>query len=248
VRLERALLLARFDPRRVRDVRADVEAALADSTAAGCRRCRLEVRARGAEALGRIGDPAAAGALLEAWDADPRNRALRLWAVQARAAVITAHGDLPSAAREWRDAVGEADRCGFVLEGLWGRAQLGQVLSALDRPAAADLLREAGALAERCGARAELKSVEQGLRALGVRTWRRAAGDPSSDLTPREREVAARVAAGESNAEIAAAMFLSRKTVERHVSNVLARAGLRNRAELAALWSGGGRQPEGVHR
>jgi DNA-binding NarL/FixJ family response regulator len=49
--------------------------------------------------------------------------------------------------------------------------------------------------------------------------------------------MARRIAAGASNAEIAAALFLSRKTVERQVSNVLAKSGLRNRAELAAAWS-----------
>jgi DNA-binding NarL/FixJ family response regulator len=43
------------------------------------------------------------------------------------------------------------------------------------------------------------------------------------------------VAGGATNPEIAAAMFLSRKTIERHVSNVLAKVGARNRAELAAL-------------
>jgi DNA-binding NarL/FixJ family response regulator len=59
------------------------------------------------------------------------------------------------------------------------------------------------------------------------------------------------VAAGATNAEIAAAMFLSRKTVERHVSNVLAKSGLRNRAEIAAAWATKAepaREPEGVHR
>jgi DNA-binding NarL/FixJ family response regulator len=42
------------------------------------------------------------------------------------------------------------------------------------------------------------------------------------------------IAGGASNPEIARRLFLSRKTVERHVSNVLRKTGVRNRAELAA--------------
>ena len=56
-----------------------------------------------------------------------------------------------------------------------------------------------------------------------------------SPLTDREREIAVMVSAGSTNPEIAAAVFVSRKTVERHVSNILAKLGMRNRAELAAL-------------
>jgi len=99
------------------------------------------------------------------------------------------------------------------------------------------------------GARTELHAVEQGLRALGVVTWRRAATAGPPTLSEREREGAGRGAAGQSNGEIAAAMFLSRKTVERHVSHVLAKWGLRNRAELAAAWTAGtSPEPEGVPR
>jgi DNA-binding NarL/FixJ family response regulator len=58
--------------------------------------------------------------------------------------------------------------------------------------------------------------------------------DRLSTLSEREREVARLVSAGASNREITQQLFLSRKTVERHVSNALAKLGVRNRTELAA--------------
>lgn len=66
-----------------------------------------------------------------------------------------------------------------------------------------------------------------------------------SVLTAREQEVAALVASGASNLEIAEVLFLSRKTVERHVSNILAKTGSRNRTELARTWAS---ENEGVPR
>lgn len=54
-------------------------------------------------------------------------------------------------------------------------------------------------------------------------------------LTPRERQVAALVADGESNKAIARRLFVSIRTVEAHVQNALVKLGLRSRTELA-LW------------
>ena len=112
-------------------------------------------------------------------------------------------------------------------------------LAGTSRRLAAASFREAAQLANAVGARTQLRLAELGLRALGVRTWQRG---PAADgtgrlgsLTPRELEVARLVAAGASNPEIAAALFLSRKTVERHVSNALMKVGARNRTELAAM-------------
>jgi DNA-binding NarL/FixJ family response regulator len=56
-----------------------------------------------------------------------------------------------------------------------------------------------------------------------------------ASLTPREREVAALLAEGLSNAEVAARLYISPKTASVHVSNILAKLGMTSRAEIAAF-------------
>jgi len=52
------------------------------------------------------------------------------------------------------------------------------------------------------------------------------------DLSEREREVAALIARGKSNGEIAAELVLSKRTVEKHISSILAKLALANRAQV----------------
>ncbi|MFE9246516.1 AAA family ATPase [Nocardiopsis sp. NPDC006938] len=57
---------------------------------------------------------------------------------------------------------------------------------------------------------------------------------PSSPLTPRELEVLAEVARGSSNGEVGRALFISAKTVSVHVTNLMAKLGVRNRTAAVA--------------
>ncbi len=59
--------------------------------------------------------------------------------------------------------------------------------------------------------------------------------DALAALSAREREVLALVVAGRSNPQIAEALYISRKTAEHHVSNILTKLGASTRAEAAAL-------------
>ena len=66
----------------------------------------------------------------------------------------------------------------------------------------------------------------------------------SSALTRREAEVAALVARGLTNRDIAAQLFLSVRTVEVHVDHVLTKLGFRTRTQLAAWALEEGLRPE----
>jgi DNA-binding NarL/FixJ family response regulator len=64
---------------------------------------------------------------------------------------------------------------------------------------------------------------------------RRTARDRFPELTPREADVLERIAAGRSNPEIAAELFLTVPTVKSYVNQVFAKLGVRSRAEAVAL-------------
>jgi DNA-binding CsgD family transcriptional regulator len=69
------------------------------------------------------------------------------------------------------------------------------------------------------------------------------AADPLAGLTSREREVLRLLAAGRSNREIAAALFIAPKTASVHVSNIMAKLGAGSRTEAAAIALQAGLRP-----
>jgi DNA-binding NarL/FixJ family response regulator len=216
-------------PELMQEVVAQVDAARACSEVASCPRCATELRLVAADALARVGRRADAAQSLEEWErlqAHPRPRDK---VTSRRVRGLLAERDGP---RLLESVLRDAEELDLVIDALWTRIDLGTVLAETDRARAKDVLRVAAETASEIGARTEQQVAEKRLRALGVRTWRR--GPSRELLTDRERAVAGLIAAGASNPEIAQELFLSRKTVERHVSNLLKKVGVRNRAELAA--------------
>ena len=76
--------------------------------------------------------------------------------------------------------------------------------------------------------------ARQELRASGETARKR---DPSTSLqlTPQEQQVAYLVSRGSSNADVAAQLFLSRRTVEYHLRNAYQKLGVRSRGDLVRL-------------
>jgi DNA-binding NarL/FixJ family response regulator len=89
-----------------------------------------------------------------------------------------------------------------------------------------------------CGATREADAAARELRRLGRRVTRRPRRDDEgilSELSPREREVANEVAAGKTNRDIAATLFLSEKTIDSHLGRIYAKLDVHSRAALTAI-------------
>ncbi len=107
-------------------------------------------------------------------------------------------------------------------------------------------LRRAG---RRVDARAQLRAALDGFERLGARPWaeraeRELAGSgerararrnppPAEALTAQELQIARAIAAGATNREAGADLFLSPKTIETHLTRIYRKLGLRSRTELA---------------
>ncbi|HEU5389776.1 MAG TPA: AAA family ATPase [Streptosporangiaceae bacterium] len=142
--------------------------------------------------------------------------------------------DWDPVARAW-EAVGQP----YPLAGALLRAAEA-ALSAGDRDGATSRLRRAAALAQSLGARPLSDDITLLARRARIPLGPDDDGHASASepdrlgLTAREFEVLRLVAAGRSNREIAAELFISAKTVSVHVSNILGKLGVTSRGEAAA--------------
>jgi DNA-binding CsgD family transcriptional regulator len=104
------------------------------------------------------------------------------------------------------------------------------------RRQARDHLRGALATFETLGATPWAEQAAAHLRATGEHVRQRSDPD-TSELTPQELQVALIVVRGATNKEAAAQLFLSPKTIEKHLGAAYAKLGLRSRAELARVFA-----------
>jgi len=132
------------------------------------------------------------------------------------------------------EAVAELDRTEAELEQARARFELGVALRRARRAREARRpLREASEAARRLGAESLARQALGELRAAG--------GEPRSltptgveSLTPAQLRVAERAAEGLSNREIAEALFVTRRTVEAHLTQVYAKLEISSRDQLPA--------------
>lgn len=161
-------------------------------------------------------------------------RTERMWArasaSRCRALLLAARGDLVGA----REAIEDAIAVGSQLE---LRLELGRSLLAMGeidrrgrhRAAALAALTEATTIFDESGARLWAARA----REAAARTQARR-GSRDTLLTASERRTAELATSGLSNREIAAAMFVSPKTVEANLGRAFAKLGVRRRGQLAA--------------
>lgn len=84
------------------------------------------------------------------------------------------------------------------------------------------------------GARPWAASASRELVAAGGRQWPTSVTEAGLDaLTGQEFQIARAVAGGRNNVDVAAALFVSRKTVEAHLTRIYRKLGVRSRTELA---------------
>ena len=148
-------------------------------------------------------------------------------------------GDTARATERALASADAAQEVGAPIEAALSRTLAGRALAQAGQSdrAVAELQRAAGAF-DACGALRYRQSAERELGKLGHRPHRRTrpgrtGGAGIESLTERELQVARLVVDRKTNAQIAAELFLSQKTVETHLRNSFSKVGVTTRVALA---------------
>ncbi|HEV2034568.1 MAG TPA: LuxR C-terminal-related transcriptional regulator [Candidatus Dormibacteraeota bacterium] len=153
-------------------------------------------------------------------------------AVAAAAAGRVALAGGQPATRHFEKALLAFAQVEMPLEQARTRFDLARSLATSNPKAAVAEARLAMATFQRLAAARDLDSAAKLLRELGAggRAWTKGFGT----LTGRETDVLRLLGTGMTNQQLAERLFLSRRTVEHHVANILSKLGLASRAEAAA--------------
>ena len=151
-------------------------------------------------------------------------------AALARGRVTAATGGDPRSDLE--HALEIYGRLEMPLQAARTRVEIARAIRTTEPTLAIEEARVALSAFDKAGAVRDADRAASMLRDLGATG--RAGPKGLERLTKREREILALLGQGLTNAEIAARLFISTKTAAHHVSNILAKLGLRNRSEAAA--------------
>jgi ATP/maltotriose-dependent transcriptional regulator MalT len=183
------------------------------------------------EALGVLGQADLARSLARKLECQGKSLG-RPWALatgaRCRAYLAGLDGDLDGAQAACEQALARHERLPMPFE--LGRTLL--VKGTIERrgghqAAARASLGQALAIFEHLGAPLWAGKARRELAKIAVRT-------PMDGLTETERRVAALVAQGQTNREVAGAMFVTQNTVQTHIQHIFQKLGVRSRTELAA--------------
>lgn len=158
----------------------------------------------------------------------PRIRALARYT----AGIVGAAAGETGAVAHLEAALPDFARAGLPLETARTRLAISRTLADTAPEVAVAEARAALETFDALAATPDANATASHLRALGEPG--RAAPRGEGALTKRESEVLAHLAHGRSNTEIAQLLFISKRTAEHHVSNILAKLGLTTRAEAIA--------------
>jgi DNA-binding CsgD family transcriptional regulator len=154
----------------------------------------------------------------------------------AQAYLARHDGRLAAAVTLFRSAAGEFTAAGMPIHHAWVLVLAAPHVAETGlTDEAATMLRLAAELAGPCGAQWLGETAERLLAGLADRVEPRTPPSGFADLTVREREVASLAKTGKSTREIAAALSLSPRTVDVHLTRIYRKLNIRSRAALANL-------------